>query len=82
MYLPLGNRIIIKKVEEKQEKGIVVPKSAGREEPAIGEITAIGEDIKLKVGDKVVYNDLAGTPMPYEEDLLIIDLKEILCLIK
>ena len=52
---PLGERVLIKqtKQEETTKSGIVLPDTASKEKPIIGEVTAIGEAIKeIKSYDK------------------------------
>ena len=66
---PLGDRIIIKKVEaeEKTKSGIVLPSTA-KEQPLMAEIVAIGDEIlndekkkeQVKVGDKVIFSKYAN----------------------
>ncbi|MTI46748.1 co-chaperone GroES [Sporosalibacterium faouarense] len=63
---PLGDRVVIKKVEleETTKSGIVLPNSA-KEEPKIAEIVAVGPKVEekgeLKVGDKVIFSKFSGT---------------------
>ena len=63
---PLGNNILIR-AEEKEEvqtaSGIVLPKSSEEMDATlIGEVVAVGEgdEVKVKVGEKVLYNKYAG----------------------
>lgn len=89
---PLGDRIIIKKVEaeEKTKGGIVLPNSA-KEQPQIAEILAIGPDIaedekkkeQIKVGDKVLFSKYSGTEIKVDgEELTIIKLMDILAVVE
>ena len=65
---PLGDRIVVKPAEKEGEKklasGIIIPASADKEKPMIGEVIAVGpgkfDDGKrvpmgVKVGDRVLY---------------------------
>lgn len=67
---PLGDRVIIKKVEaeETTKSGIVLP-GAAKEKPQVAEIVAVGpggfvdgKEVKmeLKVGDKVIFSKYSG----------------------
>jgi chaperonin GroES len=67
---PLGDRVIIKKVEaeETTKSGIVLPGSA-KEKPQVAEIIAVGpggtvegKEVKMevKVGDKVIFSKYSG----------------------
>ena len=64
---PLGNRVVIKRVEaeEKTASGIVLPGQA-KEKPQMAEIVAVGpgteeEKMEVKVGDTVIFSQYAGT---------------------
>ncbi|HLR36221.1 MAG TPA: co-chaperone GroES [Tissierellales bacterium] len=89
---PLGDRVVIKKVEaeEKTKSGIVLPSSA-KEQPNLAEVLAIGEDIEnddkkskqIKVGDKVIFSQYAGTEIKVdEEEVTILKLNEILAVVE
>lgn len=85
-YIPYGNRIIIKKVKE-ESKGMIIPKSASVEEKAIGEVVAIsdvinGHENHIKIGDKILYDEFAGSLIPGEEDLTILDVKYVFAIIR
>lgn len=70
---PLGNRVVIKPLEEDEQKsagGIYIPDTA-KEKPQDGEVVAVGPGkltddgnrvpLEVKVGDTVVYSKYAGT---------------------
>ena len=69
---PLGDRVIVKSLEEKEIKkgGIIIPDTA-KEKPQEGEIIAVGpgkvaEDgskvpMEVSVGDKVLFGKYSGT---------------------
>ena len=89
---PLGDRIVIKKVEveEKTKSGIVLPSSA-KEQPQMAEVVAIGADItndekkkdQIKVGDKVIFSKYAGTEIKVDgEELNILKLSDILAIVE
>lgn len=87
---PLGDRLVIKKVEvEKTTKsGIIVPDSA-KEKPQIAEVLALGEKIledeksQIKVGDKVIFSQYAGTEVKMDdEELTILKLSDILAVVE
>ena len=87
---PLGDRVLVKRVEqeEKTTSGIIIPDSA-KEKAQIGAVLAVGagcrdKDGKLipmavKVGDKVYFGKYAGTETG--EECLIMKEDEILGLI-
>lgn len=89
---PLGDRVVIKKVEaeEKTKSGIVLPGSA-KEQPQIAEVLAIGEDIskdekkkdQIKVGDKVIFSQYSGTEVKVDgEEVTILKLTDILAVVE
>ncbi len=89
---PLGDRIIIKKVEveEKTKSGIVLPSTA-KEQPLMAEIVAVGDEIlndekkkeQIKVGDKVIFSKYAGTEVKVDgQELTILKLMDILAVVE
>ena len=72
MLKPLGDRIVIKVIEDTEQTsgGIFIPDSA-KEKPQKGEVVAVGlgkmndkgerEPMDVKVGDTVLYAKYAGT---------------------
>ena len=82
---PLGERVLIetKSSEEKSSGGIVIPQAA-QEKTQEGIVIAIGDsnDIKVKKGDKVIYDKYAGTQIKIDnKDSLIIKSEEILAIL-
>lgn len=57
--IPLQNYVVVKVIEEKDETdfGLVLPKDRDREESNVGEVVALGDACKLKigVGDKILF---------------------------
>ena len=78
-FQPLGDRILIKPVEQEEvsKGGLVLPDTA-RERPQEGEVIAAGPGrlteegnripLELSVGDKVLFAKYAGTELKEEED--------------
>ena len=74
MLKPLGDRIVIKVIEDTEQTsgGIFIPDSA-KEKPQKGEVVAVGEGkmnekgerepMDVKVGETVLYAKYAGTDM-------------------
>jgi chaperonin GroES len=90
---PLGDRVLVKRLEEKETKkgGIIIPDSA-KEKPTEGEIVALGtgkrdDDGKLvaftvKKGDKVLISKYGGTEIKVDgDDYLIMREDDILGII-
>ncbi|MCS7215910.1 MAG: co-chaperone GroES [Thermodesulfovibrio sp.] len=91
---PLGDRVLVKPLEEKEVKkgNIIIPDTA-KEKPQQGEVIAVGkgkltEDGKLlpmdvKVGDKVLYGKYSGTEIKIEgQEYLILHQDDILGIIE
>ena len=86
---PLGDRVVIKKVEaeEKTVGGLILTSSA-KEMPQMAEVMAVGpgtkdEVMELKVGDKVIFSKYGGTDVKYEgEEYTIMRQGEILAVIE
>lgn len=89
-FRPLGDRVLVKRVEEetKTAGGIIIPDTA-KEKPQEGEIVAIGagtrdEDgkfvaLELSVGDKILFGKWSGTEVKIDgEDLLIMKESDVL----
>ncbi|MDZ7670212.1 MAG: co-chaperone GroES [Gammaproteobacteria bacterium] len=86
---PLHDRVVVRRVEEetKTAGGIVLPDSAA-EKPSQGEVLAVGPgkvldsgDVRaldIKVGDKVLFGQYAGSTVKVDgEELLILSEGEI-----
>lgn len=90
---PLGDRIIIKVVENEEttKSGIVLPGTA-KEKPMQGEVLAVGSGemvdgkkvpLELKVGDKVIYSKYAGTEVKMDgNEYLIVRQSDVLAVIE
>ncbi len=95
-FRPLHDRILIRRVEEKEtvKGGIIIPDTA-REKPQEGEVVAVGTGKKtdkgervpldIKVGDHVLWSKYSGTDLPIkidDEDYLIVREEEVLGVIE
>ena len=94
MIKPLGDRIVIKVVEETEQTsgGIFIPDSA-KEKPQRGEVVAVGlgkmnekgerEPMDVKVGDTVLYAKYAGTDIKMDGvEYKILSVKDALAVIE
>ena len=86
-FQPLGNRVLIKRVEEENTtaSGIIIPDTA-KEKPLEGEVIAVGADAVdegINEGDIVVFQKYAGTDITLNgEEYLILNSDEILGVMK
>jgi chaperonin GroES len=90
---PLGDRVVIKKVEaeEKTKSGIVLPGTA-KEQPQMAEVLAVGpggmvegKEVKmeLSVGDKVIFSKYSGTEVKLDgEEVTILRQSDVLAVVE
>ena len=84
---PIGERVLVKatEVEEKSAGGIYIPQTA-QEKTQTGIVKAIGDDkdvIKVKVGEKIMFDKYAGTAVKIDGDeMLLMRMSDILAVIE
>jgi chaperonin GroES len=84
---PLTDRVLVKleKNEAKTAGGIIIPDTA-QEKTQTGTVVEVGDDkevIKVKAGQKVMYDKYAGTQVKIDgEDHLIIKMADIIAAIE
>jgi chaperonin GroES len=91
---PLGDRILVKRIEEEEVKkgGIIIPDTA-KEKPQEGIVEAVGkgkinekgerQPLEVKVGDRVLFGKYSGTEVTIEDiEYLIIREEDILGIIE
>ncbi|MFT4035505.1 MAG: co-chaperone GroES [Patulibacter sp.] len=92
---PLGDRLVVKAVEEEQTtaSGLVLPDTA-KEKPQKGEVIAAGDGrwddegenripLDVKVGDQVLYSKYGGTEIKVDgEDLLVLRESDVLAIVE
>ena len=85
---PLGDRVVIKKLEKKDttKSGIVLPNSA-KEEPKMAEVLAVGSEVEqegeLKVGDKVIFSKFSGDEVKVDDqEFIILKAEHILAIVE
>jgi chaperonin GroES len=83
---PLYDRILVKRIEEKEQKkgGIIIPDTA-KEKPMEGKVIAVGSGhvekdgsrrpLEVKVGDRVLFGKYAGQEVKIDDEEHVI-LKE------
>jgi chaperonin GroES len=89
-FRPLGDRVLIKRVEEeaKSKGGIIIPDTA-KEKPQEGEVIAVGpgarddngkiQPLDVKQGDRILFGKWSGSEVKLDgEDLLIMKESDIL----
>lgn len=90
---PLGNRVLIKRIEAKTTKGGILLPDSAREKPRQGEVLAVGpgtydeqghlQPLHVKVGDQILFSSYAGSEVKTDEEgeYLILSEEEILGLV-
>lgn len=89
---PLGNRVLIRRSKPLTVKGGILLPETSKEKPKEGEVIAVGpgkyddngslKPVEVKVGDKVLFSNYAGTEVKLdEEDLLILSEDDILVVV-
>lgn len=91
---PLGDRVIVKRIEEEEKTkgGIIIPDTA-KEKPIEGEIVAVGDGklldngqkipLEVKKGDRVLFGKYAGTEVKIEgEELLIMREDDVIAIVE
>lgn len=91
---PLADRILVKRIEEKEPKkgGIIIPDTA-KEKPMEAEVVALGAGkiseegkaipFQVKEGDKVLIGKYSGTEVKIgDDDFLILREEEVLAVVK
>lgn len=94
MLKPLGDRIVIKVIEDTEQTsgGIFIPDSA-KEKPQKGEVVAVGEGkmndkgerepMDVKAGDVILYAKYAGTDIKMDGvEYKILSIKDALAIIQ
>ena len=85
---PLGSRVLVKEVEEREEKGgIVLPEDVEVDRDFIkAEVVEIGteeEKIKVQVGDKVLVDSFKGKKLEIDgEEYMIVQANDIVALVE
>lgn len=92
MIKPLGDRVLLKKLEaeEKTAGGIILTGSA-KEAPQEAQVIAVGPGevqdgkavpMEVKVGDKVIYSKYSGTDVKHlGEEYILVSQKDILAVV-
>ena len=93
-FRPLGDRVLVKRVEEesKTKGGIIIPDTA-KEKPQEGEVVAVGPGARndkgdivaldLKAGDKILFGKWSGSEVKVDgQDLLIMKESDVLGVIE
>ncbi len=90
---PLFDKVVVKMTEvEEVSKGGIILTAASKEKPQFAEVVAVGNGVDkngeiinmvVKVGDKVVLSNYAGTKIKVDgEELIIVSVTDILAIVE
>jgi chaperonin GroES len=73
-FKPLGNRIVVKPIQEQKSTGGIIVTDQSKEKPEQGEVVAISLDSSstLKVGDRVVFGKYSGVDLRLDTSLFLL----------
>ncbi len=76
-FRPLGERVVVKRKEEKTTKsGILIPETT-KEKPLEGTVVAVGEEVtNLSEGDTVLFGKYSGSDITIDGEDFILLLNE------
>lgn len=88
---PLGNRVLVKRLQSRTSKGGIILPDTAQEKPRQGEVIAMGpgkmdeegrvQKMHVNVGDQILFSSYAGTEVKTEEagsEYLIMSEEDIL----
>ena len=83
---PMGDRLLVRmeQIQEKSAGGIYIPQTA-QEKTQIATVLEIGDDeeIKVKKGDRILYDKYAGTSVKADgEEVLILHMTDVMAVIE
>ncbi len=80
-FKPLGDRILVKTVEEANTtaSGIIIPDNA-KEKPNRAEVIAVSNEVEdVKVGDTIVYGKYSGTELVLDgTEYIVLEISDVL----
>jgi chaperonin GroES len=93
MIRPLGDRVVLKRLEaEETTKSGIVLTGSSKEKPQEAEVIAVGPggfvdgnkvEMEVKVGDKVLFSKYAGTEVKHAgEEVIVVKQSDILAIVE
>ena len=90
---PLGDRVMVKQLEEEVKKGGIIIPDTAKEKSQRGEVKAVGPGkrneegklipLEVKVDDKILFSKYGGTEVKVdEEEYLIMREEDIIAIVK
>ena len=88
---PLHDRLVVRRIEEGEQKGGIIIPDTAKEKPQQGEVIAVGNGkvhdngkvaLDVKVGDKILFGKYSGTDIKIDgEEYLILREDEVLAVL-
>jgi co-chaperonin GroES (HSP10) len=69
---PLGDRVVIERIEEKTSSGIIIPDTA-KEKPVQGKILAVGPGARDEAGKRIPLEVKVGDVVARGQDLVVLE---------
>jgi chaperonin GroES len=78
-FRPIGERVLVKRKEEKRTKGGIIIPDTRKEKPLEGTVMAIGEEItNIKPGDTVLFGKYSGSDIVVDgEDYILLLIEDV-----
>lgn len=82
---PLGKRVLIEplKPAEKTSSGLIIPDSA-QSVPQEAMVISVGSEVTdVKIGDRVIYSNYAGTKLEYDgHSYIVTECMDLVCVVE
>lgn len=82
---PLGNRLLVKRMEAQTTKGGIYLPETAQEKPKVATVVAVGEKVSdVNVGDQIYFSSYAGSEISVsgQENHLILPIDDVLCIVE
>ena len=90
---PLGNKIVVERIEAKTTKGGILLPDSAQEKPKQGKVRAVGpgkvdekgrqHPVEVKVGDQILFSSYAGTEYKSNDvEYLILSEEDVLAIVE
>lgn len=78
---PFGERLIVKRLSEKERSGIVIPKGTSMDKGLIGQVVHCGPDADwVKEGDMILFAKYSGSELNVDGKYLTGEYEDCLCM--
>jgi chaperonin GroES len=82
---PLGKRVLIEPLKpvEKTSSGLIIPETA-QTIPQEAMVVSVGNEVTdVKIGDRVIYSNYAGTKLEYDgHSYIVVESMDLVCVVE